>query len=182
MVFEEVLEEVTADDLPAAVALAAKSFCNVVKIVLQRFLAVNHAQPAAQTGDNIVPQILFVCDGQDAVRVREEGLVFALVPVPTGVGQPFGVQRVAAKHTANGVGQKALDVPLQVGFADGHILVLHLRGQLVLQAVDIDEDTIQLFLVGFELVEAVIALSFPLSKSICDGSDGADEGVLYKAP
>ena len=135
----------------------AKRFGDEVQIVLQRFLAVDHAQPAAQAGDNIVPQILFVGDGQDAVFIRykkytndpvfidykisgQNGLLpslglfrlYALVPFPTGIGQPFAVQRVTAKHTAHSIGKKALDVPLQVGLADSYILVLHLRGQLVL--------------------------------------------------
>ena len=132
VILEEVLEEIITDDLSAAVSSAAEGFSNEVQIFLQRIFSINHFQPAAQAGDNIVPQILFVGDGQDAVHIREEGLVFALIPVPTGIGQTFHIQRITAKHTAHGIGQKALNVPLQVGLADSYILVLHFGGKLVL--------------------------------------------------
>ena len=69
VVFEEVLEEIVADNLAAAVALVAKSFCYKVEAFFQRVCAINNFQPAAQAGDNIVSQILFVSDGQDTVFI-----------------------------------------------------------------------------------------------------------------
>ena len=63
MVFEEVLEEVVADDFPAAIALTAQRPGDEVQIFFQRVRAVDCFQPIAQAGDNIVFQILFVGDG-----------------------------------------------------------------------------------------------------------------------
>ena len=100
VVFEKILEEIITDNLTAAVSSAADGFGNEVQIFFQRIFPINRFQPAAQAGDNIVPQILFIRNGQNAVCVREEGLVFALIPVPTGIGQTLHVQRIAAKHTA----------------------------------------------------------------------------------
>ena len=44
---------------------------------------------------------------------------------------------------------------------DRNVLVGHLRGQLVLQAVDVDEDAVQLLLVGLELLEPGLAFRLP---------------------
>ena len=86
MVFEEVLEEVVADDLPAAVALAAQCTGDEVQIFFQRVRTVGGFQPVAQAGNDVVLQILFVGDGQNAVPVGQEGLVLPVIPVSTGIG------------------------------------------------------------------------------------------------
>ena len=92
VILEEVLEEIITDDLPAAVAFTAQRSGDEVQIFLQRVRAVDGFQPAAQAGNNIVPQILFIRNGNDAIHIREEGFVFTLIPVPTGVGQSLAVQ------------------------------------------------------------------------------------------
>ena len=58
----------------------------------QRIFSINNFQPAARAGNNIVPQILFIRNGNDAIHIREEGFVFTLIPVLTGVGQSLAVQ------------------------------------------------------------------------------------------
>ena len=71
------------------------------------------------------------------------------------------IKRIAAKDAAHGVGDQAADVAGEVGAADGDVLILNFGGQLVLQAVDVDEDAVEFFLIGFELGKAVIALALP---------------------
>ena len=56
--------------------------------------------------------------------------------------KPGHIQRVAAKHTAHGIAEQALDVPLQVGFAYGHIFLFHFRGQFILQTVNINKNAV----------------------------------------
>ena len=70
MVFEEVLEEIAADDLPAAARLAAQRPGDEVQIFFQRVRAIDGFQPVTQAGDNIVFQILFVGDGDNAICIR----------------------------------------------------------------------------------------------------------------
>ena len=70
VVFEEVPEEVAADDLPTAVPLAAQCPGDEVQIFFQRVLPVGGFQPATQAGDNIVFQILFVGDGDNTISIR----------------------------------------------------------------------------------------------------------------
>ena len=77
------------------------------------------------------------------------------------IGKAVHIQRVAAKHAANRVRKQAFDLPRQIGAAHGNILILHFGGQFILQAVNINKDAIQLFLVSFELVKALVALCFP---------------------
>ena len=78
VVFEEVLEEVVADDLPAAVALAAQRLSDEVQIFFQRVCAVDCFQPVAQAGDDVIFQILFVGDGKDIICVYWVGKIFPL--------------------------------------------------------------------------------------------------------
>ena len=110
------------------------------------------------------------------------------------------VQRVAPKHTAHGVGEQGDDlVPLGAdivaalhGFrnivlgvkdaVDGDILVRHIGGQLVLQAVDVNEDTVEFFFVGFKLQKALLTFGFPSSVGIGQTGNRADERVSLEIP
>ena len=92
----------------------------------------------------------------------------------------------APKHTAHGVGNEGDDFVSEGahiaaalhGFGNvilgiensmyRDILVGHLRGQLVLQAVDVDEDAVQFFLVGFQLLEPGFTFGLPGGKFIGD--------------
>ena len=71
VVLKEVLEEVAADDLPATVAFAAQRPGDEVQIFFQRVRTVGGFQPVAQAGNDVVLQILFVGDGQNAVPVGQ---------------------------------------------------------------------------------------------------------------
>ena len=61
-------------------------------------------------------------------------LVFPIdrIKVSTCKNKTGFIQRVAAKHTAHRIAEQALDIPLQIRLTDGHIFILHFRGQLVL--------------------------------------------------
>ena len=161
MILEEIVQEIVADDLPAGAALIAQCLGNVIQVCFQRVRTVHHLQPVAQAGNDVVLQILLVGNGDHVVHIREVAAVFAAVPFAACIGQSFHIQRVAAKHTAHGIAEQALDIPLQVGFAHGHILILHFRGQFILQAVNINKNAVQLFLVGFQLFKALLALALP---------------------
>ena len=47
-------------------------------------------------------------------------------------------------------------------------LVLHLRSQLVLQAIDVNEDSVQFFLISFQLIEATLTFLRPLIIMPCN--------------
>ena len=80
VILKKVLEEVAADDLPAAVALTSQRPGDEVQIFFQRVLAVGGFQPAAQAGDNIVFQILFVGDGDNTISIRLIGKRSCIFP------------------------------------------------------------------------------------------------------
>ena len=63
--------------------------------------------------------------------------------------QPIHIQRVAAKHTANGIAQQALDVPLQVSLAHSHITLFNIFLNFSLQSICINKDTIKFFFICF---------------------------------
>ena len=161
VILEEIVQEVIADDLPAGAALIAKGFCDVIKVCFQRISTIHHFQPVAQAGYNIIVQIFFISDGDNIVGIRNITLVFTAIPLAACISQSFHIQRVTAKHTAYGIAQQALDVPLQVSFAYRYILIFHFRGQLVLQTVNVDENAVQLFLISFQLFKTLLALALP---------------------
>mgnify|MGYP000087387735 CR=1 FL=1 len=78
--------------------------------------------------------------------------------------QAILIGRVTAKHTTHRIAEQALDVPLQIRLAHGNIFIFHFRGQFILQTVDVNENAVQLFFVGFQLVKAVITFRLPLVK------------------
>ena len=184
MILEEIVQEVVTDNLPAGAALIAKGFCDVIKVCFQRISTVHHLQPVAQARYDIIVQIFFIGDGDNIVGIREEhfinhntliavcalqffsrnrsGAVVQLIcKCLQGIrftckNQAILINRVAAKHTAHGIAEQALDIPLQIRLAHGHVFIFHFRGQLILQAVNINKNTVQLFLVGFQFVKTVI--------------------------
>ena len=182
VILEEVVQEVIADDLPAGTALIAKGFCDIVEVCFQRIGTVHHFQPCAQARYDIIVQIFFIGDGDNIVGIRNIALVFAAIPLAACIGQSFHIQRVTAKHTAHRIAQQALDVSLQIRLAHGHIFILHFRCQLILQAVDVNKNVVQLFFVGFQLVKTVIAFRLPLGKGFGNCGDIAEQWMFLKVP
>ena len=189
VILEEIVQEIVADDLPAGGALVAQCFGNVIQVCFQRIRTVHHLQPVAQAGDNIIVQIFFIGDGDDIIFVREEHLVYhnTFIAVCTlqflcrnrsGTvvqlvhkrlqrirlsckKQTILINRVAPKHTAHGIAEQALDVSLQICLAHGHIFLFHFRGQFILQAVNINKNAVQFFLISFQLFKALLAQPLP---------------------
>ena len=186
MIFVEVIQEVIPDDL-AWGAFAAQRVRNEPQVFFQRVRAVDGLEPVDEHGHDVVGEILVIGDGQNAVLVRGVGDVLAGIPRAAGERQAGLVQRIAPHHAAHGVGNQAADVATEVCLAHGHVLVVHVGGQFVLQAVDVDENAVQLFLVGFQLGKAVGAGTLPVAPAVgkehvvlVDG--GGDEGVALEVP
>ena len=113
------------------------------------------------------------------IRDRNAGVDELLAEGLPGEDEAGDVQRITAEHAAHGVGNEgdhlvafgahvvatlhALGhVFLCIEHAvDGHVPVRHLRGQLILQAVDVDEDAVEFFFVGFELLETFFTFGLP---------------------
>ena len=192
VILEEIVQKVVTDNLPAGAALIAKGFCDIIEVRFQRICTVHHLQPVAQARYDVIVQIFFIGDRDNIVSIWEEHFINHNTLIAVCALQFFGrnrsgavvhlihkrlqgirfsskkqailINRVAAKHTAHRVAEQALDIPLQVRLAHGNIFIFHFRGQLVLQAVNVNKNTVQFLLVGFQLVKAVIAFNLPLSK------------------
>ncbi len=88
-------------------------------------------------------------------------------------------QSIAAKHAAHGIGEQGDDlIPEGADVAaalhalgdlllgaedpvDGDVPVRHLGGEFLLEAVDVDENAVELLLVGLDLLEAGFTLRLP---------------------
>ena len=183
VVGKEVVDEVRPDDLPGC-AFSAQGVGDEFQVLLQGVLAVDHPDEVHELAGEVILKVVVVADGEDVVGVRDDGLILGRIPLPAGIGQPLHIQGVAAKEAAHSVGDEGDDLvpegadivaPLH-GFGDivlgvensmyRDILIGHLGGELVLEAVDVDENAVQLLLVGFELLEPGLALRLPGSEFI----------------
>ena len=166
MVGVEAGKEVFPDDLPGG-ALAPQGVGDERQVFLQGFFAVDGADEIHEAAYDVILEILIVADGDDVIFVRLEGDIFAGVPVAAGIRQALHVQGVAAEHTAHGVGDQGGDLVPQgagVGAAlhrlrdvlpavkdavDGDVFVGDVGGEFVPQTVNVDEDAVEGFFVGF---------------------------------
>ena len=71
-----------------------------------------------------------------------------------GIDQPLFVEAVTPHHAAHGVGDKAFDVLLTIRAPERDLVIRNIRGQFILQAVGIDEQSIVLLFELFHLGEA----------------------------
>ena len=186
----EVVQEVAADDV-ARGALTAEGVGDEAQVLLQRLGTEDGFHPLDEATGHIVVKVFIVADGDDIILIRHEGAgekvrsVLLLTDIVAdkggwnalvetgGIGhearliglpgedEPRHIEGIPPEHTADGVGDEAADIASEIGAAHGDVLILDLGGQLVLQTVDVDEDAVQFLLVGFELVEALLALTLP---------------------
>ena len=171
MIRIKVLQEVVADDLTAGVALVAQCLGDKGKVFFQRIGAINHTDELHNAVHKIVIlKVFLVTQRQDIVLHRLEGHIFAGIPFAAGVYQPFRIQRVPPKQAPHRIGEQTLDLTGQVGAAYGHVFIFHFRGQLVLQAVNINKNAVQFFFVGFELLEPLLTFFLPCGKFIANQS------------
>ena len=210
MILEEIVQEVIADDLPAGAALIAKGFCDIIEVLFQRIGTVHHFQPCTQARYDIIVQIFLIGDGDNIVGIREEHFIHHNTLIAVCAFQLFSrnrsrafvhlihkclqrirfsskkqtilIGRVTAKHTTHRIAEQTLDVPLQVRLAHGHIFIFHFWGQLVLQAVNVNKNAVQLFFVGLQLAKTVIAFLLPLSKGFGNRGNIPEQWVLLKVP
>ena len=175
VILVEVVEEVAADVLERA-ALAAERVREELQVLLIVLLAVDRPEPGAEAVDDVVLEVLVIADRDDVVLVRSERGILRPVERPASIGKARHIERIAAKHAADRIREQRLhdvrlrqhvvvalhrlgDVVLRVVDAsDRHILARNAGRQLILQAVDVDKDAVELFLVGLECQETLFTV------------------------
>ena len=185
MVSVETADEVIANNLTGSPP-APQSISDKLEILLQRVLAIDHFHKLDEAAHNVIVEVFVIADGDNGIRVRQDGLVLAVVPFATGVDKALHVKGITAKHTAYGVGDKGfyhiflgedVVIPLHgvgdfffcvVDTCNGYILVGDFWGKFVAKTVNINEDTIKLLFIGFELIETGIAILCPSEIGIFD--------------
>lgn len=161
MVGVEAVQEIVADDGAGAGALGAEGLGDERKVLFQIILPKSFFNPRHEKAGEVIGEIFFIGDGDDVVGIGGESVVLVGVPVAAGVGKAGLIERIAAKDAAHGVGDQAADVAAKVCAANGDVLILDFGGQSSCKSVDVDEDAVEFFLIGFELGKAVIALALP---------------------
>ena len=85
MIGIEVVQEVIPDHF-AGRAFAAQRVSNKLQIGFQRFLTVHCAHPVHEHADDVIIEVLIVCDGQDTIVIGHIGSILAGIPSTTGKG------------------------------------------------------------------------------------------------
>ncbi len=173
MVDVEVIEEVATDSLQRG-AFALQSIIDELQVLPLVFLPKGGLEPDAETLHHIVLEVFIVTDGNDGIFVRLEGFIFGMVELATGHDKPRLIKRVTAKHASHGVGKEGFDhiglgedvVVALHGVGDivlriidaghGNILLRHLRAQFFGKAVDVDEDAVKFFIIGFQCGKTLV--------------------------
>ena len=158
MVGIEVIQEVAADNL-AGRTLAAERICDELEVFFQRFLAVDSFHPLHKASSDVIIKVVIVANGNDIVTVRNDGLVPAFVPFAARIGKTVHIQRIPSEHTAHGIGNERTNIPSEISPAYCDILVLNFWRKLVLQAVEVNKEPVEFFLVDFELLESTLRSS-----------------------
>ena len=169
MVRIETVQQVITNHLTGS-TLATQSIGNEPQVFFQGLLAVDHFHKLDDLAQQILIEILVITNGQNIICIGNDGLVFRGIPLTTGIAEAFHIQRVSAENAADGIGDQALDLPLQFCLADSNIPVFYLGSQFVLQTVNFNKDPVQFFFICFQLVKAGITLRFPFYKFICNQS------------
>ena len=175
----EVAQEVIPNHV-LRLPLAVEGIRNEFQIFVQRICAVDGFHKLHEQTDNIILEVFIVADGDNVILIRSERSILAIVPFAACIGKPIHIQRVTTKHTANRIGNERTNISAKVSLANRDILILDFRCQLILQAVNVNENTVQFFLIGFQLVEAVITFRLPLGKSFSNGRNFAKQWMVLK--
>ena len=159
----------------------AKALLQKTQVLRQRLRTSDHLEKFLHPHGHIVFKPLVVEQGQDAVVVGREGGVLAgveaLVPA-VGVDEARRVQAVAAHHAADGVGDQLLHgvlaeagplllfgelAAVAVGgvHREGDLLDGDVGGELVRQAVGVDEEAVVLLFEALHLGDGVLVLGDP---------------------
>ena len=156
----EIVQEVVADDL-LRLSFAAQCVCNKAQIIFQRAVTVYHPHKLHKAAHHVIFKVFVVTDGNNTVCIRLIDIVFAIIPCTACIRKTIIGGRVAAKHTAHSVGDKGAHIPAKVRFAHGHILIFYFRGQFILQAVNVNKNTVQFFFICFQLGKAFFTFASP---------------------
>ena len=161
---------------------AAQRISNEFQIFVQCIFTVNRFYELHKQTNNIILEVFIVANWDNVILIRSERIVLAVVPFAACIGKTLHIQRVATKHTANRIGNKRANISAKVGLADSDILILNIRCQLILQTVNINENTVQFFLVVFQLIETLITFTLPLVKGFRNGRNFAKQWMVLKVP
>src|SRR5690606_1221626 len=102
----------------------------------------------------------------DVVLISRKNPVPGAVPLATPMDKAFIIQRIPSKHTADSIGDKALNILGIISPADRYFLVFKLRCQFVLQAIQTDKDTVQFLFIRFKLAKPTHAALLPFQETV----------------
>ena len=164
MVCIKTIHEIVSDDF-FRLSLTTDCIGDKFQIFFKRIFTINNLYKLNKAANNIILKILIITDRNDIVLICLKCFIFAVIPFTTCIGKPVLIQRVATKHTADRIRNKGTNISAKVNLADSNILILNLWCQLILQSVNVDENTIQFFLIFLQFCKTKITLIFP--PSIC---------------
>lgn len=139
-------QQIIANDLTGR-TLAAQCAGYKFQVLLQRVLAVDLRHKIHDQPGEVIGEIIVIADRQNVVLHGDDRLILAVVPLAACVGKPLDIEGIPPEQAAHGVAYQAFDLTGEVCTAHGHVPVLDLGCQLVLQAVDVDENAVEFFLV-----------------------------------
>ena len=181
MVGVEVAQEVIPNHI-LRLTFATQSVGNKLQVFIQSICTVNGFHELYKQTNHIILEVFIVANRDNVILIRSKRSILAGIPFATCIGKTVHIQRVATKHTANRIGNEGANISAKVSLADSDILILNFRCQLVLQAINVNENTVQFFLISFQLIKTVITFRFPLFKGFRNGRNFTKQWMVLKVP
>ena len=133
VVGDELVDEVAADAIEGRLArLEGEGIGDEVEVFGEGVGAKGDLDELDEAVDDVVIEVGLVGDGNDGVGISGELLVLAGVEGLPCVDEAGFVEGVAPHHAAHSVGDEGFDVALEVGAANGDLVVGDFGGEFVL--------------------------------------------------
>ena len=161
---------------------AAQRISNEFQIFVQCIFTVNRFYELHKQTNNIILEVFIVANWYNVIFIHSKRSIFTVVPFATCIGKSIYIQRVTTKHTTNCVRNERANISAKVSLADSDILILNFWYQLILQTINLNEDTVQFFLISFQLVKPFFTFSLPLIEGFGNSRNFTKKWMMLEIP
>ena len=160
MVAVKIADKIAGYDL-ARSSVPSESVGDELKVFVKSLLAVDRADKADDLrGETILGRS--AADWDNIVRNRDDRPVFVGVGHASSAAESIAVHGISPEKAAYCVAYEGAHFPLQIRFADCNVMLRDLGRELRAESVNVNENAVELLLVGSELIEALVTLRLPL--------------------
>ena len=131
MIFIKIIQEIISNYI-FRLTFSAQRICDEFQVFIQFFCTISCFHELHEQTNNIILEVFIVANRDNVILISSKRSVLAVVPFATCIDKTIHIQRITTKHTANRIGNERANISAKVSRADGDILILNPRCQLIL--------------------------------------------------